>query len=205
MIISCKCAKKLTINLETEIYIKSFDSDESPNTNTGQYASSTTWLEKEFGNQLEVGDVSYRSYLKEGDFFFVPERIPTVSVEFIDDCGADDWDVEITADEDNMRHQYHVLTPSGILEWDERSFLSKGIVVAKDSVLSGIIPDWPAEERMRNEGREWPEGSAVGGCCNWSNLQLECECGNVLGLVEIDCYQFSSITFYRENTELVEA
>ena len=202
MIINCKCGKKLTTNLEAEIYIKSFDSEESPNINTGQYASSETWLEKEFGN-LEFTYERGISYLKEGDFFFVPERIPTVSVEHIYDCEADDWDVEITADEDNMRHQYHVLTPSGILEWDERSFLPKGIVVAKDSVLTGIIPNWPAEERMRNEGREWPEGSAAGGCCNWSNLQLECECGNVLGLVEIDCYQFSSITFYRENTELV--
>ena len=208
MIINCKCGKKLTKNLETEIYIKSFDCIDSPNTNTGEYAKSSMWLEKNFGNGIHKSTDEFleqlgKSYLKEGEFFFVRERIPETNVGWDCDGEADDWNLEITAEGENMHLKYHVLKPSGILVWNERPFLPEGIVVAKDSVLSGVIPDWPAKERLRNVGREWLEGSAAGGCCDWMNLQLECECGNVLGLVEIDCWHYSCITFYRENTELV--
>ena len=211
MIIRCKCGKKLTTTLETEIYIKSFDSEESPNTNEGQYAEKSSWVEKEFGGIDK--DESYRlnaannheSYLKKDEFFFVPKRTPKVDQEHHYNDENDNWVVEISAGKENLQCEYTVLKPSGILEYNERNSLPKGIVVPKDSVLSGVIPDWPAEERMKTEGREWLEGSAAGGCCNWANLQLECECGNVLGLLEIDCWQFKLITLYRENTELVEA
>ena len=83
------------------------------------------------------------------------------------------------------------LTKLGTLVTSKVDKIPEGFVVSADSVISGFIPEW--------------HGEGDGGCCNWSNLRFDCECGNVLGLLQLDCYQKRSVTFFRENTELVNS
>ena len=86
------------------------------------------------------------------------------------------------------------LTNSGDTEERNSPSRPQGIVVAQSSVLSGIIPKWIGWKGFEETGIR------ASGCCSWADLELECECGNVLGLVEIDCWQYrDSVTFYAEN------
>ena len=86
------------------------------------------------------------------------------------------------------------LTNSGDTEERNSPSRPQGIVVGQSSVLSGIIPEWIEWKAFEETGIR------ASGCCGWADLELECECGNVLGLVEIDCWQYrDSVTFYAEN------
>jgi len=86
------------------------------------------------------------------------------------------------------------LTNSGDTERRNSPSRPQGIVVGQSSISSGIIPEWIGWKCFEETGIR------ASGCCDWADLELECECGNVLGLVEIDCWQHrDSVTFYAEN------
>ena len=63
----------------------------------------------------------------------------------------------------------------------QRTFVSMpAIFVSEKSILSGIIPQMVSG----------------GGCCNWSSGKPPiCGCGNSLGEMYLDCYEFGEIRF----------
>jgi len=74
------------------------------------------------------------------------------------------------------------------------------------SPVAGSRPSKKWKEEHPDElglGREWPESGPVGGCCNWGNLEFQCRCGALLGLLEIDCYQYETVTFYQDAIKIV--
>lgn len=61
-------------------------------------------------------------------------------------------------------------------------------IVHEDDMVEGVIP--PFEEG--------------GGCCNWSLGELlECECGTVLGEMNLDCYEDQTVHLYENSVRRV--
>ena len=50
--------------------------------------------------------------------------------------------------------------------------------MSKNSVINGVIPLNP-----------------INCCCNWSCKPLICECGNEVGIMNLDCYEDGAIRF----------
>ena len=119
--------------------------------------------------------------VKSGVFFYTPERHPHR------DSG--EGPIMLT------------FTPLG-LGVAEIPHIPTGIAVGLGSILAGVIPELPPT-KYNEEGTQVIDVEGWNGrwygCCNWADLELECECGNTLGLVEIDCEQLDMVTFYKEN------
>lgn len=89
--------------------------------------------------------------------------------------------------------------------------------------IGGFFIEWKAEPPTNNKWHEnhpaqiWkgrkrmievPEASVIidippmpsgWGCCNWSGGYLLCDCGNTLGTMYLDCYEYKTIDFLEEN------
>lgn len=65
---------------------------------------------------------------------------------------------------------------------------TSALVVAEDSLVTGLIPDMPS-------------GC---GCCNFSmGEKLYCSCGNFLGDMYLDCYELGVVHFSKKNVDRV--
>ena len=171
--IDCKCGKRLTEDLSEAL--ADFD----------EYGSVIATH-----NAFEVENTPmkwlwpYRTYtgkMKSGVFFYTPERHPHR------DSG--EGPIMLT------------FTPLG-LGVAEIPHIPTGIAVGLGSILAGVIPELPPTKWDDEFGEVIDVEGWNGrwyGCCNWADLELECECGNTLGLVEIDCEQLDMVTFYKEN------
>ena len=60
--------------------------------------------------------------------------------------------------------------------------LPKRIMVPEGSIMDGVVPHF-------REGH---------GCCNYHGGDLKCSCGNVLGWMDLDCWQLGSVDFYEK-------
>ena len=130
-------------------------------------------------NERELGEIETQTFVKNGIFYYKPEEFLIIR------------DKSLYYGEELPTLTMDFLTKLGTLVTSKVDKIPEGFVVSADSVISGFIPEW--------------HGNGNGGCCNWSNLRFDCECGNVLGLLQLDCYQKRSVTFFRENTELVNS
>ena len=128
-------------------------------------------------NEVKTEIIESERFVTKGIFYFKPEEFLIVH------------DESLYYDEEMPTLTMDFLTKLGTLVNLKVDKIPEGFVVSADSVIPEIIPEWHGE----------------GGCCNWSNLRIDCECGNVLGLLQLDCYQKYSVTFFRENTELVNS
>ena len=123
----------------------------------------------------------FHQKMKSGVFFYTPERHPHRDIG--------EGPTMLT------------FTPLG-LGVAEIPHIPTGIAVGLGSILAGVIPELPPTKWDDEFGEVIDVEGWNGrwyGCCNWADLELECECGNTLGLVEIDCEQLDMVTFYKEN------
>ena len=173
MRIDCKCGKGLTEDLSEALA----DFDEygsvivSPNAFGLMLPHESEWWPP---NQT-LGK------MKSGVFFYTPERHPHRDIG--------EGPTMLT------------FTPLG-LGVAEIPHIPTGIAVGLGSILAGVIPELPPTKWDDEFGEVIDVEGWNGrwyGCCNWADLELECECGNTLGLVEIDCEQLDMVTFYKEN------
>lgn len=215
----CHCGVVLTHELTRERTLFDVANDAQPAFNVGQYARNGEWLRRALNLEDFFSSLSFEehiswdlenTYFPEGDFFFVPHRIPNNREDSVYD---EDDTVELSLEEDNACIETLRYADDGTLTVVEHQLLPKGIAVPLRNVLPSILPPWPVEDHRKKWkeehpdetglGPEWPEGSPVGGCCNWANLEFQCRCGALLGLLEIDCWLYQTVTFYEDAIKIV--
>lgn len=215
----CHCGVVLTHELTRERTLFDVTNDAQPTFNVGQYARKGDWLQRALKMEDFFSSLSFEehlsldianTYFQEGDFFFVPHRIPNNREDSVYD---EDDTVELSLEEDNACIETLRYADDGTLTVVEHQLLPKGIAVPLRNVLPSILPPWPVEDHRKKWkeehpdetglGPEWPEGSPVGGCCNWANLEFQCRCGALLGLLEIDCWLYQTVTFYEDAIKIV--
>jgi len=203
MKLSCHCGVVLTHELTHERTLFDLANDAQPAYNVGQYVRNGEWLRRALNFEEWISCERGNTYFSEGEFFSVPHRIPTNRSRY----GSEEGDpVEISLEDDNACIETLRYRSDGTLTYVEHQSLPTGIAVPKRNVLPSILPPWPVKEHQKKwkeehpdepgPGKEWPEGSPFGGCCNWANLEFQCRCGALLGLLEIDCHQYNTVTFY---------
>ena len=210
MKLACHCGVVLTHELTRERTVFDLTNDAQPAFNVGQYARHGDWLRR----ALNLGEYEYEeenSYFLKGDFFSVPHRIPKNRSDYA--WFDEDHTFELSLEEDNACIKTLRYADDGTLTVVEHQSLPTGIAVPERNVLASILPPWPVQDHQKKWkeehpdelglGREWPEGGPVGGCCNWGNLEFQCRCGALLGLLEIDCYQYETVTFYQDAIKIV--
>ena len=209
MKLACRCGEVLTHELTHERVLFPLVDGQKPLYNVGQYARDGNWLAKVLEMPFPHHEAP-NGVLPTGAYFHVPERIPSPQAY---PC-LDEDPIEMVAEEHDLTIETLRFTENGTLVVLRNETLPAGWAMAKRSVLPSIIPPWPVHdyqaqwrEEHPNEpfgaAPEWPEGSPFGGCCNWGNLEFMCRCGNLLGLLEIDCYQYRTVTFYGHATTMV--
>ena len=220
MKLSCQCGVVLTHELTRERTLFDLTNDAQPAFNVGQYARSGEWLQRALNLEDFFSSLSLEEHLsldlgntcfQEGDFFFVPHRIPKNRSDYA--WFDEEHTFELSLEEDKACIETLRYADDGTLTVVEHQSLPAGIAVPLRNVLPSILPPWPVEDhqkKWREEhpdetglGREWPEGSPSGGCCNWKDLELQCRCGALLGLLEIDCWQIETVTFYQDAIKIV--
>lgn len=220
MKLACHCGVVLTHELTRERTLFDLANDAQPAFNVGQYARNGDWLRRvlnleDFFSSFTLEEFldweEENTYFQEGDFFFVPHRIPKNRSNYA--WFDEDHTVELTLEDDNACIETVRYGGDGTLTSVKHQSLPAGIAVPMRNVLPSILPPWPVKEHQKkwkeehpNEpgpGREWPEGGLVGGCCNWGDLEFQCRCGALLGLLEIDCSQYKTVTFYQDAIKIV--
>jgi len=211
MKLACHCGAVLTHELWRERTLFDLANDAQPAFNVGQYTRSPDWLQRalkleDFFSSFTLEEYlaweEENTYFLEGEFFSVPHRVPNNRTIF----AFEEEPVELTLEDDNASIETLRYGGDGTLTSVKHQSLPAGIAVPIRNVLPSILPPWPVKEHQKKwkeehpdepgPGKEWPEGSPFGGCCNWANLEFQCRCGALLGLLEIDCWQYKTVTFY---------